>query len=66
MSESHGVELSTDLMEHSGDNSRGTTRIAESVVARIAGMAAREVDGVYDLSDTTLRGAIAGAKQDRR
>lgn len=63
MTDSQVVELSSDLMEHSGDSSRGTTRIAESVVARIAGMAAREVDGVYDLSDTTLRGAIAGAAQ---
>ncbi|MCA1596670.1 MAG: Asp23/Gls24 family envelope stress response protein [Chloroflexi bacterium] len=62
MTDSQVVELSTD-MEHSGENSRGTTRIAESVVARIAGMAAREVEGVYDLSDTTLRGALAGAAQ---
>lgn len=38
---------------------RGTTTIAESVVAKIASLAAREVDGVEDLGGA-LSGALAG------
>lgn len=38
---------------------RGTTTIAESVVAKIASLAAREVDGVDSLGGV-LSGAIAG------
>jgi uncharacterized alkaline shock family protein YloU len=41
----------------------GTTRIADSVVARISGLAAREVAGVHDLTPTGLTqsfGSIAG------
>lgn len=33
----------------------GTTSIADLVVAKIAGIAAREIDGVYDLGGTTER-----------
>jgi len=33
----------------------GTTSIADVVVAKIAGIAAREIDGVYDLGGTTQR-----------
>lgn len=33
----------------------GTTSIADVVVAKIAGIAAREIDGVYDLGGTTER-----------
>lgn len=35
--------------------SRGTTSIADVVVAKIAGIAAREIDGVHDLGGTTER-----------
>src|ERR671937_2314080 len=41
----------------------GTTKIADSVVARIAGLAAREVAGVHDLTPAGLTqafGTIAG------
>src|SRR2546430_13632501 len=41
----------------------GTTKIADSVVARIAGLAAREVPGLHDLTPTGLTqafGTIAG------
>ena len=41
----------------------GTTKIADSVVARISGLAAREVAGVHDLTPTGLTqsfGSIAG------
>ena len=41
----------------------GTTKIADSVVARIAGLAAREVAGVHDLTPAGLTqsfGSIAG------
>ncbi len=42
------------------DGSRGTTTIAESVVAKIAALATREVDGVTDLGGAILSGAISG------
>ena len=41
----------------------GTTKIADAVVARISGLAAREVAGVHDLTPTGLTqsfGSIAG------
>ncbi|HET6387686.1 MAG TPA: Asp23/Gls24 family envelope stress response protein [Armatimonadota bacterium] len=65
MSDTAVTELSTELMERSASPNglRGTTRIADSVVARIAGMAAREVPGVYELSEANFKGAIAGAAQ---
>ncbi|GGO27897.1 Asp23/Gls24 family envelope stress response protein [Microbispora bryophytorum] len=42
---------------------RGRTTIADEVVAKIAGMAAREIDGVHDFGTGTARafGAIKGA-----
>lgn len=36
-------------------SSRGTTSIADVVVAKIAGIASREINGVYDLGGTTER-----------
>jgi len=38
----------------------GTTKIADSVVARIAGLAAREVSGVHDMTSTGLGQAFGG------
>ncbi len=38
----------------------GVTKIADSVVSRIAGLAAREVPGVHDLSGTGLAQAFGG------
>ncbi len=38
----------------------GTTKIADSVVARIAGLAAREVPGVHDMTSTGLGQAFGG------
>lgn len=38
----------------------GTTKIADSVVARIAGLAAREVAGVHDMTSTGLGQAFGG------
>ena len=65
MSDSQVTELSTEVSERLPDSTgiRGTTRIADSVVARIAGMAAREVPGVFDLSDANIGRALAGAAQ---
>ena len=37
------------------DGSRGTTSIADIVVAKIAGIATREIGGVYDLGGATER-----------
>lgn len=39
----------------SGAGNRGKTTIADTVVAKIAGIATREVDGVYDVGGTTER-----------
>ncbi|EGD54939.1 Asp23/Gls24 family envelope stress response protein [Gordonia neofelifaecis] len=47
-----------ELVRKSGPQtggSLGTTSIADIVVAKIAGIAAREIDGVYDLGGTTER-----------
>lgn len=38
----------------------GTTKIDDSVVARIAGLAAREVPGVHDMTSTGLSQAFGG------
>jgi uncharacterized alkaline shock family protein YloU len=45
------------------DTSQGTTKIADSVIAKVAGIAAREVPGVHDLGGNVARaiGAIRGA-----
>jgi uncharacterized alkaline shock family protein YloU len=52
------------------DNVGGTTQIADAVVARIAGLAAREVAGVHDMSTSgagsafaTLTGRVTGQDQ---
>lgn len=39
---------------------RGRTSIANGVVAKIAGLAAREIDGVHDLVSTSLGQTVAG------
>jgi len=39
---------------------RGRTTIANGVVAKIAGLAAREVEGVHDLVSTSLGQTVAG------
>lgn len=38
---------------------KGTTTIADSVVAKIAGLAAREVDGVHDLKSADAGGTMS-------
>ncbi|WP_026918075.1 Asp23/Gls24 family envelope stress response protein [Gordonia shandongensis] len=59
------VELSRNSST-SLHGSHGTTSIADVVVAKIAGIATREIDGVYDLGGTTeravgkVRGVIPG------
>jgi uncharacterized alkaline shock family protein YloU len=58
------TSTSTTAVRTAGHNGvDGTTRIADSVVARISGLAAREVAGVHDLTPTGLTqsfGSIAG------
>ena len=41
--------------DESGAGDRGRTSIADTVVAKIAGIATREVDGVHDLGGATER-----------
>lgn len=53
------------------DSGHGKTVIADSVVAKIAGAAAREIEGVHDLVPLGTGGAIAGfagrlARSDQR
>ena len=45
------------------DTTQGTTKIADAVIAKVAGIAAREVPGVHDLGGNVARaiGAIRGA-----
>ncbi len=59
------MDISTEVLERmpSPDGVRGATRIADNVVGRIAGMAAREVPGVYDLAEASFRHALAGQVQ---
>ncbi|WP_405386347.1 Asp23/Gls24 family envelope stress response protein [Streptomyces sp. NBC_01102] len=61
---------STDIsgntpLRSSGDGAgpRGTTTIADNVVAAIAGIAARETDGIYALGGSTSR--TLGSMRDR-
>ena len=63
MSDTQITDISAEVMERLpvADGVRGTTQIADSVVARIAGMAAREVPGVHALAEASFRHAIAGA-----
>jgi len=42
---------------------QGRTSIADSVVAKIAGLAAREIDGVYQLVESGAGAAISGLAQ---
>ncbi|QBJ95627.1 Asp23/Gls24 family envelope stress response protein [Rhodococcus sp. ABRD24] len=44
-------------------SSQGRTIIADAVVAKIAGIATREIDGVYDVGGGTAR--VVGALRDR-
>lgn len=59
------MDISTEVLERmpSPNGVQGATRVADNVVARIAGMAAREVPGVYDLAEASFRHAIAGQMQ---
>lgn len=41
----------------------GRTSIADGVVAKIAGLAAREIDGVYQLVESGASGALSGLAQ---
>ncbi len=53
-SSSSGSELTT---------SEGQTKIADSVVSKIAGIAAREVSGVHELVTQGVGGAVSGLAQ---
>src|SRR5262249_19865237 len=59
------VDTSTQLIPAVGeavqlDTGQGKTVIADSVVAKIAGAAAREIDGVHDLVPLGAGASIAG------
>ncbi|WP_410875859.1 Asp23/Gls24 family envelope stress response protein [Nocardia sp. A7] len=59
------VEKSAEVANRNGAlvTDQGTTTIADTVVQKIAGLAAREVRGVYDLGGGTAR--TIGALRDR-
>ncbi len=50
----------TALRTTGGSGVGGTTKIADSVIARIAGLAAREVPGVHEMTGTGLQQAFGG------
>ncbi len=52
-------ELQPTLQEPT-NRKDGTTTISDQVVAKIAGIAAREIDGVHELTGTGLVGTISG------
>jgi uncharacterized alkaline shock family protein YloU len=51
----------SEPLEHSGE--RGRTKIADAVVAKIAGIAAREVNGVHELVAKGAGGAVSSLTQ---
>ena len=53
----------TSVAGLNADTGLGTTTVADSVIAKVAGIAAREVPGVHDLGGNVARaiGAIRGA-----
>ncbi|PPG35768.1 Asp23/Gls24 family envelope stress response protein, partial [Pseudoclavibacter sp. RFBG4] len=59
----HGTAQTSGSVVPTTSNGRGTTTIVDSVVARVAGIAAREARGVYDLGGGAARaiGAIRNA-----
>ncbi|WP_068493486.1 Asp23/Gls24 family envelope stress response protein [Pseudoclavibacter helvolus] len=57
------VQTSSSVVPTDHSDGRGTTTIVDSVVARVAGIAARDARGVYDLGGGAARaiGAIRNA-----
>lgn len=53
-------ELLTNSKQYSPAADRGRTTIDSNVVAQIAGLATREVEGVHDMGTRGASGAIAG------